>query len=67
MTPAEVVRIPHRFSDAMIRRLKLPTGSTDQILWDPELPGFGVRLRSTRSTYLVQYRFQKATQTREPR
>jgi integrase len=61
-THAEVIRIPQRFSDALIRRLKLPTGATDQIVWDPDLPGFGVRLRSTRSTYLVQYRFQKATQ-----
>jgi integrase len=32
------------------------------MIWDPELPGFGVRVRSTKSTYLVQYRFQKATQ-----
>ena len=60
--PAEIVRIPQRFSDEMIRRMKLPAGQTDQILWDPELPGFGIRLRSTKSTYLVQYRFQKATQ-----
>jgi len=59
---AEVVRIPQRFSDTWVRRLKLPAGVTDQILWDPELPGFGVRVRSTKSTYLVQYRFQKATQ-----
>ena len=43
-------------------RPKLPAGATDQILWDPELPGFGVRLRATKATYLVQYRFQKATQ-----
>lgn len=60
--PAEVIRIPQEFSDKFIRRLKLPAGVTDQILWDPELPGFGVRLRSTKSVYIVQYRFQKATQ-----
>jgi integrase len=59
---AEVVRIPQSFSDTWVRRQKLPAGATDQILWDPDLPGFGVRLRSTKSTYLVQYRFQKATQ-----
>jgi integrase len=61
-THAEVIRMPQRFSDDVIRRLKLPAGATDQILWDPELPGFGVRLRSSKSTYLVQHRFQKATQ-----
>lgn len=59
---AEIVRIPHRFSDAYVRRLKLATGERDRIEWDPELPGFGVRLRTTKATYLVQYRFQKATQ-----
>lgn len=52
-THAEVIRIPQRFSEALIPRLKLPTGATDQILWAPDLPGFGVRVRSTRSTYLV--------------
>lgn len=60
--PAEIVRIPLQFTDVQIRRLKLPAGATDQILWDPDLPGFGVRLRATKSTYLIQYRFQKATQ-----
>lgn len=60
--PADVVRIPQRFSDAYVRRLKLGAGEKDRIEWDPEMPGFGVRLRSTKSTYLVQYRFQKATQ-----
>ena len=59
---AEIVRIPQRFSDAYVRRLKLSAGEKDRIEWDPELPGFGVRLRTTKSTYLVQYRFQKATQ-----
>src|SRR5262245_51453824 len=30
--------------------------STDRIEWDPELPGFGIRTRSTKSVYIVQYR-----------
>jgi integrase len=30
--------------------------STDRIEWDPELPGFGTRTRSTKSVYIVQYR-----------
>ena len=59
---AEIVKIPQQFSDAFIRRLKLGAGEKDRIHWDPEMPGFGVRLRSTKSTYLVQYRFQKASQ-----
>jgi integrase len=59
---AAVVRIPQRFTDAQVRRLRLAPGENDQIVWDPELPGFGVRLRSTKAVYIVQYRFQKATQ-----
>jgi integrase len=60
---AEIVRIPpQQFSDAYLRRLKLAAGEKDRILWDPQLPGFGVRLRATKSTYLVEYRFQKLTQ-----
>jgi integrase len=59
---AEIVRIPQQFSDTFIRRLKLGVGEKDRILWDPEMPGFGVRIRSTKTVYIVQYRFQKASQ-----
>lgn len=59
---AEVVRIPQRFSDTSVRRLQLPAGKKDFIYWDPEMPGFGVRVRSAKAVYVVQYRFQKATQ-----
>ena len=59
---AEIVKIPHQFSDAFIRRLKPAAGESDRIHWDPEMPGFGVRVRSTKTVYIVQYRFQKATQ-----
>jgi integrase len=59
---AEIVKIPQQFSDTFIRRLKLGAGEKDRIHWDPEMPGFGVRVRSTKTVYIVQYRFQKATQ-----
>lgn len=45
-----------RFTDAFVRRLTVPAGKTDHIQWDPDLPGFGVRLRSGRASYVVQYR-----------
>lgn len=45
-----------RFTDAFVRRLALPTGKTDHIQWDPDLPGFGVRLRPGKASFVVQYR-----------
>jgi integrase len=45
-----------RFTDAFVRKLSLPTGKTDHIQWDPDLPGFGVRLRPAKSSFIVQYR-----------
>jgi integrase len=45
-----------RFTDAYVRRLALPSGKTDHIAWDPDLPGFGVRLRAAKASYVVQYR-----------
>lgn len=45
-----------RFTDAYVRKLALPAGKTDHIAWDPDLPGFGVRLRPGKASYVVQYR-----------
>jgi integrase len=45
-----------RFTDAYVRKLALPAGKSDHIAWDPDLPGFGVRLRSGKASYVVQYR-----------
>jgi hypothetical protein len=45
-----------RFTDAYVRRLTLPSGKTDHIAWDPDVPGFGVRLRAGKASYVVQYR-----------
>jgi integrase len=54
---SQIVRITSaRFTEAIVQKLSLPQGKTDHIEWDPELPGFGVRLRSESSFYVVQYR-----------
>jgi integrase len=45
-----------RFTDAFVRKLTLPAGKSDFIQWDPDLPGFGVRLRPGRGSFIVQYR-----------
>jgi integrase len=45
-----------RFTDAFVPKLALPAGKTDHIQWDPDLPGFGVRLRPGKGSFIVQYR-----------
>jgi len=45
-----------RFTAGNVAKFTLPVGKTDHIEWDPELPGFGVRLRSGSAFYIVQYR-----------
>jgi integrase len=53
----QIVRLDTaRFTAGNVEKLSLPLGKTDHIEWDPELPGFGVRLRSGSSFYVVQYR-----------
>src|SRR5262249_32494039 len=39
-----------------IAKLKLPPGKTEIIIWDDDIPGFGVRLRAHGATYFFRYR-----------
>jgi integrase len=41
---------------AVVAKLTLPEGKTDQFFWDDDLPGFGVRLRGQHKTWVIQYR-----------
>jgi integrase len=53
----QIVRLDTaRFTAGNVEKLSLPPGKTDHIEWDPELPGFGVRLRAGSAFYVVQYR-----------
>jgi len=46
-----------KFTKTKIEELALPSGKSDHIEWDDELPSFGVRIRDGGSkTYVVQYR-----------
>jgi hypothetical protein len=45
-----------RLTAAAVTALTLPVGKTDYIAWDDDLPGFGVRLRDGRKSYVCQYR-----------
>jgi hypothetical protein len=42
----------------------LPAGQSDSITWDDDLPGFGVRCRNGRKSYVCQYRIGRAQQRR---
>jgi integrase len=39
-----------------IAKLKLPLGKNEIIIWDDDVPGFGVRLRAYGATYFFRYR-----------
>jgi integrase len=49
-----------KLTKATVGGLELPTGKTDHIIFDEDLPGFGLRLRAgtkgTKRTWIVQYR-----------
>src|SRR6516164_4345738 len=39
-----------------VKGLVRPAGKDDVVIWDDDLPGFGVRLRGDNRNFLVQYR-----------
>jgi integrase len=39
-----------------LTKLSLPPGKIDHIIWDAKLPNFGVRVRPSKNTYVVQFR-----------
>jgi hypothetical protein len=45
-----------KFTQAEIAKLTLPAGKDDIIVWDDDLPGFGVRLRRHSQAYIIQGR-----------
>jgi integrase len=54
-----------KLTKAMVDRIALPAGKSDAIVWDSDLPGFGLRLRAGGSrVWIVQYRVE-SSQRRE--
>ena len=45
-----------QLSSRNVAALVRPADKDDVVIWDDDLPGFGVRLRGDKKTYLVQYR-----------
>jgi integrase len=52
------------FTKRSVAALTPPPGKTDHIVWDESLPGFGLRFRQTKRSWIVQYRIG-AQQRRE--
>jgi integrase len=50
-----------KFTRDTVAALTMPAGKLDHIVWDPELPGFGVRLRPASRTWVCQYRVGRQT------
>jgi integrase len=53
-----------KLTTAAVTALIMPAGKSDHIEWDDDLPGFGVRLRNDRKSFVCQYRIG-ARQRRE--
>ena len=45
-----------KLTAAAVSELALPPGKRERFVWDADLPGFGVRLRGGRKSWVVQYR-----------
>src|SRR5262245_59371597 len=39
-----------------VAKLALPPGKSEDVVWDDDVPGFGVRLRPHSATYIYRYR-----------
>jgi integrase len=50
-----------RFTKGNIAELQLPPGKADHFVWDDSCPGFGVRIRGTRRTWVAQMRVHGQT------
>lgn len=50
-------KVPMRFTQQNVRLVSLPAGKAELLVFDDDLPGFGVRLRGGgKRTWIVQYR-----------
>ena len=45
-----------KFTPETVAGLSLPAGKNEHFEWDPELPGFGVRLRGNSKRWVAQFR-----------
>lgn len=53
------------FTRAAVDALTLPDGKTEHFVWSDKLPGFGVKIRSHRKDWVVQYRIGLNQQRRK--
>jgi len=54
-----------KLTDRAVAALVRPANKDDVVIWDDDLPGFGVRLRGKSKRWLVQYRVDGTQQRRE--
>lgn len=45
-----------KLTDALVQKTSLPAGRSDLIIWDTEVTGFGLRVRSSSKSFILAYR-----------
>lgn len=45
-----------KLTDEIVAQSKLPKGKKDTVIWDTEIPGFGLRIRNSTKSYILTYR-----------
>lgn len=45
-----------KLTDALVQRATLRDGQSDQVIWDTEVTGFGLRIRAASKSFLLAYR-----------
>ena len=51
-----------KFTAQEIARYRPPQGKADHIEWDDDFPGFGLRYRNGKRTWIYQYAFGSGTE-----
>jgi hypothetical protein len=55
-----------QFTKSALTAMTLPEGKADHVVWDDDLPGFGLRLRGDTRRWVVQYRIGGQSRRRKP-
>ena len=55
------MKLSERLTEALVARLKIPSGKNEETWFDSDLKGFGVRKRGDNAVYILQYQLNGNT------